>query len=849
MPCLAEETIVGFMQGRLAPEEIQQVEVHAGACTDCRALLSLALAALPATVAPPDQAPAPAPDPHTLLRGTSFGRYTVLSPVGRGAMGDVYAAYDPELDRKVALKILHARGDGPDGRSRSRLLREAKAIAKLRHPNVVVVHDAGTIDDRAFLAMEYVEGRTLADWLAERARTREEILEVFVAAARGLAAAHAVGLAHRDFKPQNVMVGNDGGIRVTDFGLAREFGADDSAPVAAQGPRPRVDDDVLPARTAALPITRAGEIVGTPLYMAPEQFLARVADARSDQFGFCVALYQALYGVHPFGGKKLRELITAVTTGLVQPPPTRTAVPTWLRRVLLRGLSVDPAARWESMEALIAALSRDPARQRRRWLGGVAVAAGLAAAFVAVRAPRTAESLCRGGPARFASAWEPDDGSPDAPTRRAATRAAFLKTGIGSAADTWERTARLLDRYRADWLRMYGETCTATHLGGKQSNEVLDLRMACLDERLGRVNALTDVFLHANPTVLANAVTATSALPSLARCADAKLLRAVVPPPDDPAVHARVEALRRDLARTKALNDSGQCAAADEARRKLVAGADALGYLPLQADCLTATIRSDGCVGDEAAIQSFRRAALLGMASHHYEAAAEAAMYLATLYADRMQDVARGRDWIDVASAIMQRISGNHPVLETWRLKALAVVFAKEGDTEKALDTIRRGLTLIEQTQGKEHLDYASAWSDLGTILEDAGRFEESLGAYRRAAELAGKVGGRDHPLTGMTMVNSAGSLNLLHRYSEARLAAEEALRILRHSGSSAFHQGYTLAMLGEALIGEGRPREAALRLEEALDLLRRDPTPYQQTAELALARALAALAASRRSR
>jgi len=839
MACLDEETIVAFIGARLAPAGIAEVEAHVGICPTCRQLLSLALAAAPAPSI--DGRASAAADKTTLARGTSFGRYTVLGPLGRGAMGDVYAAYDPELDRKVALKILHARSDGPDGRTRSRLLREAKAIARLRHPNVVVVHEAGTIDDRVFLAMEYVEGQTLAAWLAEREHPRPEILEIFTAAGRGLAAAHAAGLAHRDFKPQNVMVGSDGGVRVTDFGLAREIGARDQDAVAGKAPPALVDDDVLRSRTSALPLTRTGELVGTPLYMAPEQFRSRPADARSDQFGFCVALYQALYGVHPFGGGKLGELITAVTTGRVRPPPPRSTVPAWLRRVLLRGLSVDPAARWESMEALLAALSRDPVRQRRRWAGGIAAAAALAAAFAAVRAPRTSESLCRGGPARFAGAWEPDDGAQANGTRRAATRAAFLKTGVDTAGDTWDRAARLLDRYRTDWLRMYGDTCAATHLRGEQSNDVLDLRMACLDERLGRAKALTDVFLDANATVLQNAVTATSALPSLDRCADVKLLRAVIPPPDDPAVRARVEALRKDLARTKALNDSGQCAAAGNARRKLLTDTEALGYLPLQADSLTATMHLTGCVDNGELMPNFRRAALLAMASHHDEGAAEAAMLLAHYYAERTPDVVRARDWLDVASAVMQGMSGDHPVLETWRLGALAVVSNKEGQIDNALDAIGRALKLIEKTQGIEHLDYASALTVLGTILQDRKRSQEALNVYQRAAELAAKVAGHDHPLVALAMADSAESLNELHRYAEAQPAAEKALRIWRRTGSSTFYQGFALTILGEALMGAGRPRQAAARLEEALGLLQGDPTPYRHAVQFVLARALAA--------
>jgi len=252
---------------------------------------------------------------RAVSRGASIGRYLVLDHVGSGGMGDVFAAYDPELDRKIALKLLRAEGEARGERGRGRLLREAKAIAKLSHPNVVVVYDAGTYDDRVFVAMEFVEGQTLAAWLAERPRAAREILTVFEAAARGLSAAHAAGLVHRDFKPQNVMVGAGGKVRVMDFGLARPIAAEeaprDGAPVAAK---------VAPLDSGA-PLTLTGELLGTPLYMAPEQFQGLRTDARTDQFSFCVALYQALYGAHPFRAHALTHLMSDVLVGAVQPAP------------------------------------------------------------------------------------------------------------------------------------------------------------------------------------------------------------------------------------------------------------------------------------------------------------------------------------------------------------------------------------------------------------------------------------------------------------------------------------------------------------------------------------------------
>jgi tetratricopeptide (TPR) repeat protein len=846
MSCLDEDTVAAFVGGRLQRDEIARVEAHTRACSGCRELISLAFAAAPI---PPAREPevlrestrghqAPSPGHATLPRGAAFGRYTILEPIGRGAMGEVYAAFDPELDRKVALKVLHVRGQGSDADGRGRLLREAKALAKLRHSNVVVVFEAGSFDDRVFLAMEYVEGQTLAAWLARRPRSHREIVDVFVAAGRGLAAAHAAGLVHRDFKPQNVMVDQDGGVRVTDFGLAREI--DKADPPDTTAPNVAAGD----ARDIRL--TRTGELVGTPLYMAPEQFRKQRADARSDQFSFCVALYQALYGAHPFGGQKLIELASAVTRGQVQPPP-RSAVPLRVRRILLRGLSADPSARWQSMEALTAALSRDAAQQRRRWAAFGLIGAAAIAGVAALRAPRTPESICHGGPALLAGVWEAI-GPNTAATRRAATREAFLKTGIASAGDIWARAAGALDRYTADWLRMYEDSCAATHLRGEQSAEVLDLRTACLQERRARIKALTDVFLEANATVIDNAVSATGFLPSLDRCADVKLLRTVFPPPDRPEVRARVESLRADIARVAALGDSGQCTPATAAKAKVIAAADQLGYSPVQAEIRTVTTRVRACSTTDESLRTLKQAVVFGLASHHDEAVAEAAITIAAIQANDTPDVARAREWVDLAGAVLQGMSGSHAVLESWRLQAMAHIYGKEGKGREALDTYEKARALIEKTQGARHLDYAIVLNNIGVTLVDMKRYADALDYYRRAIDLTAEVGGAEHAEVATWLFNTAEALNALHRYDEARAAAERALAIWQHSGTSRTYRAIALTMLGEAVMGQGHPREAATRLREALDLFQDEKlSPYAYAARFALARALRGSSGARR--
>jgi len=282
--------------------------------------------------------------------GAQVGRYVVRGHLGHGAMGVVLLANDPELGREVALKMLRTAG-GDERVGRVRLLREAQALARISHPNVVAVHDVGISDGMVFLAMEVVQGGTLKAWLARRTRGWQEILEIFVAIGAGLSAAHQAGLVHRDFKPENVLIDGDGRAKVTDFGLAH---------AAEVTPAPPADDaDGSPAELpASASLTTTGMLIGTPAYMSPEQYARLPTDARSDQFAFCVALWEALYRQHPFRSESLQGLAIAVSSGLVAPPDDTRGVPQWVQDCLRRGMSVQPNARWPTMRALLAALER-----------------------------------------------------------------------------------------------------------------------------------------------------------------------------------------------------------------------------------------------------------------------------------------------------------------------------------------------------------------------------------------------------------------------------------------------------------------------------------------------------------
>jgi predicted Ser/Thr protein kinase len=308
--------------------------------------------------------------------GDTLGRYRLERALGEGGMGVVHAAFDPDLERRVALKVL--RTTDVSGEARQRLLREARAMARLTHPNVVTVHEVGSANGRDYVAMELVEGETLADWLRAKTRTQAEIIDVFRAAARGLAAAHAAGLVHRDFKPHNVLRRRDGRICVTDFGLAR--GVEAGTPAIGLEATLRMNSaeirkaDATPSSLSGL--TATGSVLGTPAYMAPEQWTGGTVGPAADQFGYCVALWEALCGERPFRGATIDDLKREVARG-----PDKLAaqkLPRRLRPILLRGLDPDPDKRWPSMDELLGAITRAERRPQIAILGAGVLVAGVA---------------------------------------------------------------------------------------------------------------------------------------------------------------------------------------------------------------------------------------------------------------------------------------------------------------------------------------------------------------------------------------------------------------------------------------------------------------------------------------
>jgi tetratricopeptide (TPR) repeat protein len=503
--CPAENTWLGYLGGGLDDPSFQEVERHLDGCPSCQ-LLYAGLArrdgeagpALAPAVAGRALAAGRALD---LAAGTRVGRYLILGPLGRGGMGVVYRAFDPELDRPIALKLVGLAGLGPGAEQAGvRLQREARTLARLSHPNVVAVHDVGSFEEHVFVAMEFVAGAHLRSWLGARQRGPREVIAVFLAAGAGLAAAHRLGIVHRDFKPENVMVSEDGRVRVLDFGLARPVAGAVSHAGARRSP------EVADAHW-----TVEGAVVGTPSYMAPEQDAGDKVDARSDQYSFCAALYEALVGRLPWSGATTYvEMAAARRAGGIEVPPLR-GVSGRIRRALATGLAVEPAGRHRDMEALLAELGAQ--RWTRRWIAAiaiclVAIAAGVAG-WVVYRAPAGVAATCARASAEVDRVWNP--------ARRAAIVERLSQAGEPAVAD---KVAAGVDRWAGEWSRERRAVCEETVRGDVDRDEHAGDRVQCLERRLTSTDAILHVFTDAlEPAIAARATAIVDDLAPPAGCA------------------------------------------------------------------------------------------------------------------------------------------------------------------------------------------------------------------------------------------------------------------------------------------------------------------------------------------
>ncbi|HLL52852.1 MAG TPA: serine/threonine-protein kinase [Myxococcaceae bacterium] len=819
-----------------------------------------------------------------LGRGDILGRFLVLQRIGKGGMGVVYAAYDPELDRKVALKLLRPSDDSDDEQeNRARLLREAQAMARVSHPNVMAVFDVGTWEDRVFLAMELVDGVTLGKWHGQK-RPWREVIQTYVAAGQGLAAAHKAGLVHRDFKPDNVLVGKDGRVRVTDFGLARQVHQAD------HDKRPTGEDSEAAVRRKGKDdaITQAGMVIGTPRYMAPEQHLGLPPDARSDQFSFCAALYYALFRQRPFDIDKLRSVAAETLGGkeasphatrplspgkvhrVIQEPPREPKVPPWVRRALMRGLELSPEARFPSMDALLAELSRMP--NPARWPIAAAAAAGVALIAGAVGYGELARyRITHAAEARLTGVWDPP--------MRARAEKAFLATDKPYAQAAWDGARPILDAYASAWLQADVEAARATR-SGEQTAQVLALREACLDRRLKELKAITGLFATADAKTVERAMDVVNTLPDLKRCSDTDALQAPLSPPSDPTSRAALEKLTSQVAEIKALSAAGKPIPALELAKTAAEQSKALGYRPMHAEVLylLGLLQTKDPTEGE---RTLTEAVWTADAGHHDEVRAQAATRLIYVIGNLQGRVDDIRPWERAAYAVLDRLGPGYEEREADLLGALGsvylharknaqaqeplerakriyervlgeghpkrgavmnslgVLYTYQGRYEPARQILEESLAVIERTRGPSHPSAAYPLNSLSEALIEQGDYAAALEHQQKALVIREAALGPDHPMVGDLHDWIATTLGKQGRHSDALDHYRRALEIkVRALGDKHPDLIYSLDGIGQAYVGMGRPQEAIPYLERGLALGSEDPVIIADT-RYDLARAL----------
>ncbi len=810
MECPKEDVLLAYLDGELAPLRKGEVDAHLGGCADCSALFAAAIdESFPA--APPPAAPLPADeevtDPGSLTTGGRVDRYVVLAPIGAGAMGVVYKAYDPELGRQVALKLLRPEQD-EQGDARARLLREAQAMARLSHQNVVAVYDAGTWHAQVFIAMELVEGKTLSAWLQERRRGWREVASVFLRAGHGLAEAHAAGLVHRDFKPDNVLIGDDGRVRVTDFGLARVAG--DAGARAQEVPTP-LRQEKLPESALHSPLTRTGSLVGSPAYMAPEQMAGGMADARSDIFSFCIALYEGLCGERPFAAATFRELREAVEQGTLAEPPRFRRLPSFLRSLLSRGLRARPDERFPTMAALLEDLERGPARRSlRNWAVVVLLIIGGSAAALTVQARRRDPSrLCPSGQPQVSRIWNEE--------RRQAIEQVFLATPVWYAQEQVRTASRGLDAYGDAWTSMQQEFCLATRVRHEQGEEVLARRGRCLAQRLQEMSALVDLLSTADEKMVPRARSAVASLTPLARCASAGLLTAMEPPKAAGA-EQRLLGANRALAEARALHALGQYKKSLALLGPVVELARELRYGALEAETLLLQGLDEDHLGQyDKAEQHLREAGIGAELARRDDVAAKAFSQLIYVAGNDLHHVDEALRWAGFAAVAIERLGGAID-LEQGRQQHLGSVLAQHGRAAEALPHLKRALRLAEENMGPNAPQNGTVVEALAVGLVLNHQYEEALPLFRRALELNEKLVRPDHPRIAQTLSNLGETMLNAGRIDEAEAPLRKAYSIFVASlGEDHIETTNSRSCLARYLREKGELEEALLLAERSV--------------------------------
>ncbi|MEZ4379854.1 MAG: serine/threonine-protein kinase [Nannocystaceae bacterium] len=710
-------------------------------------------------------------------------RYEIKEMVGAGAMGVVYRAIDTLLDRFVAVKILSTEHTVCTAEE---VMEEARALAKVSHSNVVQVYDVVDAGGFVCIIMEYVAGTSL-EALHERGVPWKESLRVLCAAGRGLAAVHSVGLVHRDFKPGNVLLSEEGAAKVADLGLAKR-------------------------RNQETGVGTRYSVAGTPAYMSPEQHFGGVVGPHSDQFSFAITLYEALYGYRPFEGISWKEIREKVHRGDVPPPPPDVEVPRRLFKVILRGLAIDPEARWPSMAAMVEALERDPMRARLRVAGIVAlIGAASLSSYALARSQGGAEEACKGAAAHIEPVWNA--------ARREAVAASFTATGLAYAPEVWRRVEARLDDYATAWALGHQAACEV-QAEATQSPHLSELRFLCLERRKALFAGVVDAFAHANPSIVENAVQAASSLPSISRCAEVELLLSTVEVPEDAAVAAEVEAVRSEIIRVSTDELVGRYAAGRELAEQVSEQAQTTRFGPVIAEAALArgSLLLAASIPEEAEV-ALREAIEAGIEYDLHALAAEAAAKWIFVVGDGLGQHAKALAAAPFARALVAR-SRDDGDLAALLHNNLGSVYDRQGDYETALAEYEASLAILEERGDEDEVLYGATQNNIGALYVDRRDYGAAEKHYAVAVECLATALSDGHPMVGAPLVGlgevalARGDLEDSQRNFER--ARELFVRALGEENPTLV---YPLSGLGRTAARRGEPEVAKDYFRETIAL------------------------------
>ena len=784
--CPSDAELAAHVGGIHDAAEAEAVGVHLDGCADCRATV-VALVRARGTADGARAAP-------TLGPGATLGRYRLTRMIGAGAMGVVYAAHDPALDRAVAVKLMRAATAGDARALAERMVRESRLLARVSDPAVIAIHDVGEVDGQVYLAMELIEGTTLAGWSRARPRTVDEVVAVLVRAGAGLVAAHAAGVIHRDFKPENVLVAPSDAARptrvaVTDFGVARA-----AAGAEARGAGGRGGD---------VELTATGVAIGTPAYMAPEQLDGGEVDARVDVFAFGVTLWEAIYGARPFVATTVRGLRAAIARGATPAgSSSRGRVPRSVRAALARMIAEDRDARPSTMAAALAALGPPSARPGRALVLGAAVlGAGVVAGAVLIARPSSVPpDACTAGARTAAAAWTPE---------RAAVLRSQLLTDPTSASIIDRALATV--RARASGLEAaYGERCRAAPTAPV---------LACLDARQVELAAVVDE-LTARPGLAPDAAEAFAfTIADAASCHAAGVSTFEPRWPRDPAQRRAVADVRIAAVAAEGLRDDARF---DEARRAvdaLATSVAAAGWAPLEAEHLYLRGGIE-IIGGVAATgrELMQQAAATAERVHADYIAASAWAQLVQSATWDQRDPARGLEYARYADAASARL-GRPAAVEAHLRYSRGTTRIAAADHAGGEADLRAALPLAERAAPEL---VPAIIQGLGLALEERGEYADAIDAYRRALAALVAAGGAGRPEEALFRARLAICLNHVGdtdaAIDEGRRATALADRILdeRHPDRAIAH-----VHLAEVLHARGDDDAALIEIHLAQDLLR----------------------------